>query len=156
MPARGADEVVVRPCAAEDVAAITATEHPGARIAERLFARQERGESLYLTAWLGGVPVGQGEVVFAPPRQLRGLHVAAAHRGRGIGSALIRSAELASRAAGELSVGVGLDNPDARRLYERLGYCATGEISSTTYRYVDADGEHEVTETDERLVKHLS
>lgn len=146
----------MRPCAAEDVASITATEHPGARIAERLFARQDRGESLYLTAWLGGAPVGQGEVVFASPRELRSLHVAAAHRGRGIGTALIRAAEQASREAGELIVGVGLDNPDARRLYERLGYRVTGEISTTTYRYVDADGEHDVTETDERLVKRLS
>ncbi|ODT28281.1 MAG: hypothetical protein ABS63_04865 [Microbacterium sp. SCN 70-27] len=67
----------------------------------------------------------------------------------------MRAAEEASGEAGELSVGVGLDNADARRLYERLGYSATGEVTTTTYLYVDADGEHEATETDERLVKQL-
>ncbi|MGO1312884.1 MAG: GNAT family N-acetyltransferase [Brevibacterium aurantiacum] len=49
-----------------------------------------------------------------------------------------------------------MDNPGARRLYERLGYRGTGEITTRTYRYVDADGEHEVTETDERLSKRLA
>lgn len=151
-----AGDVIVRPCAAGDVTTISATEHPGARIAERLFARQERGKSLFLVAWLDGFPVGHGEVVFAPPRELRSLYVADAHRGRGVGTALIHAAESASRDVGELSVGVGLDNPEARQLYERLGYVATGEMTTTTYRYVEADGEHEATEVDERLVKHLT
>lgn len=147
--------VRVHRCAGADVEAITATEHAGARIAERMFARQERGESIYLIAWIDGVPVGQGEVVFEPLRELRSLHVVATHRRRGIGTAIILAAEEASREAGELSVGVGLDNSGARRLYGRLGYRATGEVSTTRYRYVDADGEHEVTETDERMTKRL-
>ena len=155
MSTEGLDEVVVRACAASDVATITATEHPGARIAEQLFARQSRGDSLYLVAWVNGFPAGQGEVVFAPPRELCNLHVADAYRDRGIGTAIIRAAEEASSDVGELSVGVGLDNTEARRLYERLGYVGTGEMTTTTYRYVDADGEHEATETDERLVKQL-
>ena len=154
-PERRSEHLVVRLCRADDVAAITATEHPGARIAERLFTRQDRGESLFLTAWIDDAPVGHGEVVFAPLRELRSLHVSDTHRGRGIGTAIIRAAEEASGEAGELSVGVGLDNADARRLYERLGYSATGELTTTTYLYVDADGEHEATETDERLVKQL-
>ncbi len=148
--------ITVRRCAASDVETITAKEHPGARIAERLFARQEQGESLYLVAWIDGIPVGAGELVFAQPRELRSLHVDEAHRGRGIGTAIIRAAEEASRETGELSVGVALENMQARRLYERLGYRSTGEITTTTYSYVDADGEHEATETDERLVKRLS
>lgn len=135
---------------------ITDFEHPGARIAERMFARQQRGESLYLTAWIDTVPVGQGELIFAQPRELRSLHVSEAHRGHGIGTALIRAAECASLEVGELSLCVGLDNPGARRLYERLGYTPTGETSTTTYRYVDADGEHEATETDERLVRRIA
>lgn len=156
MAINSSEDVVVRLCTERDVAAITETEHPGARIAERLFARQALGESIYLTAWVNDVPVGYGEVVSAEPRELRSLHVADAHRDRGIGTAIIRAAEEASREAGELSVRVGVGNPDARRLYERLGYRATGEMTTTTYRYVDADGEHEATETDERLIKRLS
>ena len=149
------DSVVVRRCEAVDVEPITATEPPGARVAERLFARQERGESLFLVAWLDGVPVGSGEVVLAARRELRNLHVIDAYRGRGIGTAVIRAAEEASVEAGTLSIGVGADNPTARRLYERLGYRGTGELTTTTYSYVDTDGEHEATETDERLEKRL-
>lgn len=151
----GSMRVRVRPCVEADVASVTATEPPGARVAERMFARHQRGESLYLIAWLGVDPVGSGELVFEPYRELRSLHVSEALRGRGIGTAIIRAAEEVSRDAGELSVGVGLENPAARRLYERLGYRGTGEVTTTTYTYVDADGEHEATETDERLTKRL-
>lgn len=149
------DPVAVRRCEAGDVESITATEPPGARVAERLFARQERGESLFRVAWQDGVPVGSGEVVLAGRRELRNLHVVDAYRGRGVGTAVIRAAEEASAEAGTLSIGVGAENLAARRLYERLGYRGTGELTTTTYTYVDADGEHEATETDERLEKRL-
>jgi ribosomal protein S18 acetylase RimI-like enzyme len=57
-------------------------------------------------------------------------------------------------APGRLTVGVALDNPRARALYERLGYRGTGELATTTYAYVDDAGvTREATETDERLVK---
>lgn len=47
----------------------------------------------------------------------------------------------ASRGAcGVLRIGVALDNPDARRLYERAGYVATGEVEEYDYTYVDDDG----------------
>ena len=49
-----------------------------------------------------------------------------------------------------------MDNPDARRLYQRLGYAPTGELSTVTYEYVDAEGvARTATETDEMLVKVL-
>lgn len=55
-----------------------------------------------------------------------------------------------------ISVGVGVDNPDARRLYERLGYTATGRIETYRYTYVDPDGdERSATETAEYLNKRL-
>lgn len=149
------DPVAVRRCETGDVAAIAATEQPGARVAERLFARQERGESIYLVAWLDGVPVGSGEVVARTPRELRNLHVLEAYRGRGVGTAIIRAAEESSVEAGTLSIGVGIENMAARRLYERLGYRGTGELTTTTYTYVADDGEREATETDERLEKRL-
>lgn len=165
----------VRPCAQDDVAALAADEPPGADIAVRLFARQQGGESVFLVArgepggpatrqrsrrtgamstTSGGV-VGWGELLLGPEPELRHLQVAPGSRGRGVGSAVVRAAEH-TRGITRLSIGVAVDNPAARRLYERLGYVGTGELTTTTYTYVDATGEHEATETDERLVRSLS
>ena len=73
-------------------------------------------------------------------------------RGRGVGTALIRAAVEHCAGRGQLSVGVGIANHAARRLYERLGFVGTGEVTTTCYTYVDVNGPHEATETDERLV----
>lgn len=52
---------------------------------------------------------------------------------------------------------VAVDNPAARRLYERLGFVGTGEISTVTYDDVDAEGiSRSATEIDERLIAELS
>lgn len=62
-----------------------------------------------------------------------------------------------ARGQAQLSMAVGVDNRAARRLYERLGFVGTGEISTVTYDYVDADGiSRTATETDERLVTEVS
>lgn len=148
-------DVVVRACREQDVPRLTASEPPGADIARRIFARQRDGESVLLVAWLGQDPVGTGELVLGTEPVLRSLHVAQEHRGRGIGSALVRAAEQRARGM-RLSLWVGVDNPRARRLYARLGYHGTGEKTTTAYTYVDADGPHEATETDERMVKDLA
>lgn len=66
----------------------------------------------------------------------------------------IRAAELLVRAKGELSMGVGVENSDARRLYERLGFLPTQEFTETTYSYVDDhDVRHTATESSELLTK---
>lgn len=147
----------IRLCAADEVARISEREAPGADIATGQFARQERGESAYLVAWRGASPVGSGEVLYGETGELRNLHVEPASRRGGIGAALIAEAErvCADRGSTAVRVGVGIGNRDARRLYERVGYVGTGEFETTTYRYVDSDGEHEATETDEWLEKSL-
>nr|WP_255500773.1 GNAT family N-acetyltransferase [Caulobacter sp. 17J80-11] len=78
------------------------------------------------------VAVADGEV--AGLVELIGAHVAnlfvdPARQGRGIGSALLAAAE--ARVAGDVTLSVFTVNPDARRLYERLGYVVEGrrEIS---------------------------
>jgi len=147
--------VQVRRCTAADVTEIAKTENPGADVAVRLFARQERGGSLYLVAWCEGSPTGTGELLFGSPPEIRHLHVDSTHRGRGIGSALIRAAE-AEVGSGPVSIGVGAENVDARRLYRRLGYTGTGAMTSTTYTYVDVNGEEQTaTELDELFIKTL-
>jgi GNAT superfamily N-acetyltransferase len=74
---------------------------------------------------------GRGEVVgFAlaylaegPDPWLESLHVGRAHRGRGVGTALMRAlaAHLESNGHRTLSLGVVRGNADAGRLYSRLG-----------------------------------
>jgi len=52
------------------------------------------------------------------------LFVDPQHQGQGIGTALMAEAE--RRAAGDLTLSVFTLNPDARRLYERLGFVVEG------------------------------
>lgn len=148
--------VDVRPCIAADVAALTADEPPDARLAEHFFARQQTGEVVYLIGWLDGDPVGTGVLATGDPTELKNLHVREPYRRRGIGAEIVAAAERIV-GTGELVIGVSVDNPDARRLYERLGYRPTGRLKTATYHYVDADGvQREATETAEDLEKVVS
>ncbi len=149
-------DIRVRPCTAKDVPVLSATEPPGADVAVKQFARQSRGESVYLVAWVGESPVGSGELLLGSTPELRNLHVNEDRRGQGIGSAILDEAERLSAEAGAVAVGVGLENSGARRLYERRGYLGTGELTTTTYSYFDRDGvQREATETDEKWVKMI-
>jgi ribosomal protein S18 acetylase RimI-like enzyme len=71
--------------------------------------------------------------LFTPPRPdglfLANLCVADRHRGKGIGSMLLRHAARSARGRGLRTVefDVSYSNPRAQRLYERLGYVVTGE-----------------------------
>lgn len=146
----------VAPCREDEVSLIERREPPGAGLARHYFASQERGESTYLVAWVDDVPVGTGEIAVAGRVELRNLHVDEEFRGRGVGTAIIAAAETITR-PGMLSVGVGLENHAARRLYERLGFVASGEVETTTYSYGDGDGvTRTATETDEYLTKMLN
>jgi hypothetical protein len=72
---------------------------------------------------------------------LNHLEVTPAWQRRGIGTALVHACEAAARARGHdvLILGVGLDNPDAKRLYERLGYVDWRRGSIVT-RWTEPDG----------------
>ncbi|MBD8079476.1 GNAT family N-acetyltransferase [Cellulosimicrobium arenosum] len=147
--------LVVGTVTAADVQALAAREAPGADIAVRAFARQREGRSHHVAAWLGGRPVATAEVVISDPPELRNLQVEPEARGRGVGSAVVTFAEQLCLPYGRLALGVAIDNPGARRLYERLGYVGTGRLTTTTYTYVDHDGEHQTSETDEAFEKDL-
>ncbi len=83
---------------------------------------------------------GDGVVGFAATRGaaagrlplLESLHVLPGHRGRGLGSALLRStaAHVSSRGCGRLSLHVVEGNVRARRLYERLGGRLAGLVDA--------------------------
>jgi GNAT superfamily N-acetyltransferase len=127
--------VEIRPGSDADFARLVAVLGEHHWFTDRL-ARQQRGGGVLLVAWLEGRPAGEVFLEFEPAtepevrRQLPGvprldhLEVLGPLWGQGIGTALIGAAEDSARQLGHqrIALGVGLDNPKARRLYERLGY----------------------------------
>ena len=91
--------------------------------------------------------------------QLDHLEVLESFQGCGIGTALIHAAEAAARELGyePIALGVGLDNPKARRLYERLGYADGGHGTAvgTWVEHPDDGPPVTLSEVCEMLVKHL-
>ena len=115
--------------------------------------RTRQGAGELLVAWLDGNVVGDvylyREVHEEPELRrefpgvplLNHLEVTPAWQGRGIGTALIHACEAAARERGHdvLILGVGLDNPDAKRLYERLGY-VVWPLGPIVTRWTEPDG----------------
>ncbi len=101
---------------------------------QRTLADVARGTRLMLGAVVEARIVGQvfvqlrsSELEFAQAGRrgyLYSLRVRPEWRGQGLGSQLIAAAEaeLLARGYGEAAISTVKDNPDARRLYERLGY----------------------------------
>ncbi|GAA1888382.1 GNAT family N-acetyltransferase [Asanoa iriomotensis] len=138
--------------------------------AEKLDA-QSRALGVLLVGRLDGRPVGDVWVSFSPAPEaqvneflpgvpmLVHLEVISVLRNRGFGTSLIGAAEELVRSRGHerITLGVGIENPDARRLYERLGYAewAHGTIA-TGYYWVGDDGARQwFPETITMLVKSL-
>jgi GNAT superfamily N-acetyltransferase len=162
----------IRPCAAADVAALEAAMPSGLdRRHEQRFRRQECELGTYLVAWLDGVPVGKGEIrwdgcaapevarLFPGCPEVNGLDVwPPEQRSRGIGTAILQTAEGLAVARGLERVGLGVtdDNVRAARLYLRLGYTETGCRYVDRYVYTLPGGK-QVTAADQArfLVKPL-
>lgn len=132
---------------------------------------QGAGRSTYLVAVAHGDVVGVGvlrwtgcvgeEARAAHPgaAELTDLQVVPAARGRGVGTALLASAQQHAheRGVGSLALSVDVEgNEPAARLYLRGGFRPTGLRSTCTYRGVGDDGaERTFTETSELLVLPL-
>jgi GNAT superfamily N-acetyltransferase len=86
----------------------------------------------YLVAWERNEPLGHAHVAWTGTDtgvpEIQDVFVRESLRGRGVATALIAHAERLAVAAGHrrLSVGYGIANTPARRLYGRLGYRDTG------------------------------
>ena len=87
------------------------------------------------------------------------LFVMPEHRSRGIGTQILSCAERLSvdRGLEQIGLAVGIDNPRARALYERLGYVDTGfGVFRIGGMYTDIHGkQREWREVCEYLVKGL-
>jgi GNAT superfamily N-acetyltransferase len=159
----------IRPGSTDDLAALVAVLGQRHYFTERL-AQQQRGGVL-LVAWLDGRLVGDGFLSCEPADepevrqhlpgipQLGHLEVLRPLWRRGIGTALIRAAEDTARQLGHelLALAVGVDNPNARRLYKRLGYADWGHGTIVvTWVERDHDGPPvTLSEVCEVLVKRL-
>lgn len=79
-----------------------------------------------------GVDVGRLRLVTTTTKiEIAGLQVMPEHQNRGIGTAVITSVLNRARQTGiPVELEVETDNPDARRLYERLKFHATGATKS--------------------------
>jgi GNAT superfamily N-acetyltransferase len=150
--------IEVRALAASEVERLEREEPPGRGFVRAMWAAQETGGSVLLVAWDGDRPLGSGQLdLRGGGPELRNLQVEEAARGRGAGTAIVREAERRIGPGGRLTMAVGLDNPRARALYERLGYRSTGETTTTSYAYVDDAGvTRQATETDETLARDLA
>lgn len=104
------------------------------------FAQQRDGSLTYLIAWLDGIPIGHTMVrwtgatdAYVADRisdcaHVEDLFVMPHLRSLGIGARILAVAErlAISRDFMRIGLAVGIDNPRARALYERLGYADTG------------------------------
>lgn len=89
---------------------------------------------------------------------IQSLRVHPSLRGRGIGSRLLEVCEkhVAKQDYKRVSLSVALDNPDAQRLYERLGYRVTGAPYCDVWFFADAAGKNvRMEETVLDLIKQL-
>ena len=130
----------IRPAAAGDLEPLGAVFASERDFFADCLATQVAGGGVLLVAWLDGRPAGDVFLSLGPAdepevrRHLPGvpmlihLEVAGRLQRRGIGTALVRAGEDTARRFGRvrIALGVGLDNPGARQLYERLGYSDWG------------------------------
>ncbi|KAI3328572.1 acyl-CoA N-acyltransferase [Ustulina deusta] len=104
-------------------------------------ARDPAGKVLGLVQLVRGLsePCVPGDP--ATHAELRRLYVDTTAHGRGIGSKLIAAVEAQARADGfgQLWLTVWEDNPDAQRLYQRLGYRKYGTVDFITGTCVQTD-----------------
>lgn len=165
-----ADVVEIRPLAGGELLVLERglPRYPG-KHRERLDA-QQRGECVYLIAWVGAEPVGHlnlrlaGRTLSQRARRLGAAHiedlaVAPARRRRGVGTRLMRRAEAEAVARGfrTLGLAVDVDNGPARRLYQQERYEESGlGRFAISYAYLDERGiERQAHETCTYLIKRL-
>ncbi len=131
---------------------------------------QKRGEGVYLIAWHDHTPVGHFLLRWSGPDDARVMHYVevtqsafleaggtrVAYRRKGVATALIREAERVAKEKGCTQIGLEVgstDNPDAKRLYEHLGYVDWGHGDfPISWEYTDRNGN---TGTESEIVTYM-
>ncbi len=132
---------------------------------------QKQGEGVYLIAWYGHTPVGHFLLRWSGPDDAHVMNyvdvthsafleagaTSVAYRRKGVATALIREAERLARAKGCTQIGLSVgstDNPEAKRLYEHLGYVDWGRGEFLiSWEYIDTHG-NQGTETEVVIYMH--
>ncbi|WP_104181851.1 GNAT family N-acetyltransferase [Arthrobacter sp. B0490] len=153
-------EIQSRQCVDGDLAALEATEPPGANISRNLLVHQAAGTLVYAAAWRKHQPAGTVmlDLLADHTPELKHLFVHESGQGTGIGTALCIWTEAYAAKAGfnKLHLSAGIENWGARQLYARLGVTPTGRATTTIYPYVDDNGQEQwATETDHVFEKAL-
>lgn len=134
--------------------------------------RQDRDEVRYLLAWIGERVIGHLLLKWNCPSdedvrrlvpscaEIEDFVVEPGLRGQGVGSALLEAAagHCVERGVAVLGLGVGLENPSARAIYEHRGYVVVpGSGHRVTWLQPDRSGrEIEAFEDCVYLVKELA
>ena len=129
------------------------------------WANHQSGDVRVLIADFNGFPIGQaaihwqGKPTHTTIPDLQSLRVMKAFRGLGLGTLLLDCAEnlVAQSGHTQISLAVGVKNPRARTLYERLSYNVIGEPYDDEWSYRNARGETcTACETVFDMVKNLA
>jgi GNAT superfamily N-acetyltransferase len=131
---------------------------------------QKQGKGVYLIAWHKHIPVGHFLLRWRGPDDARVMHYVevaqsafleaggtrVAYQRKGVATALIREAERLAKEKGCTHIGLEVgstDNPDAKRLYEHLGYVDWGHGDFLiSWEYIDRNGN---TGTESEIVTYM-
>jgi GNAT superfamily N-acetyltransferase len=122
-----------------------------------------RKGSTYLIAWENDRPVGHAHIAWRGTRlgvpEIQDVYVSPADRRRGIAAMLSNAAEDEARTRGHETISLSVSaegNPEARRLYARLGYLDAGVAPERVAGVITLRGApFEVDDTLVYLVKPL-
>jgi len=154
-------QVAIRPCLREDLPKL---EWFGLfaryrQVFADTFARSEKGEIVMLVASVNEFPVGQVWIDLVKRREqstgiLYALRVLPPLQNLGIGTRLIASVEELLRKRGYkiIELGVEKDNPNAKRLYERLGFSILRD-NLEKWEFVTSEGKTVQEQADEWIMQ---
>ena len=113
---------------------------------QEVWQKHRAQELRYLVADFNGYPIGQVLILWSGKPShphfpdVQSLRVHPAFRGLGVGSRLLEAAESCARENrhSQLGLSVSVENPKARKLYERCGYALRGEPYWDEWSYYNA------------------